>query len=251
MTVFGRTAPAASGLASVSAASLALGLVAPESIVSAFGENLSGMTEAAAILPLPTTLAGVSVLVRDSGARERLAPLFYASPRQINYQIPPGTSAGEATVEVLRGGVSVALGTAQVSALAPALFAANADGRGTAAALAVRVTSGGSQTYEEVARFDQAQNRFVPNPIELGPQGDRVVLVLFGTGIRFRDPGSPVTAAVGGEPADVTYAGPQPQFVGVDQVNVVLPRTLAGRGEVDAVVVVDGQASNTVQVSIQ
>ena len=251
MTVFGAAAPTAAVLASVSAASLAVGSVAPESIVSAFGENLAVSEETAVTLPLPTILAGVSVLIRDSGGRERLAPLFYASPRQINYLIPPGTAAGEAAVEVLRGGVAAARGAAQVLAVTPALFTANADGKGTAAALAVRNGPGGSQTYQSAARFDQAQNRFVSEAIDLGPEGDPVVLVLFGTGIRFRDTAAPVTATVGGEPADVLYAGAQPEFVGVDQVNVLVPRALAGRGEVDVAVAVDGLACNSVRVSIQ
>jgi uncharacterized protein (TIGR03437 family) len=251
MTVFGTAAPTAVVLSSVSAASLAVGSVAPESIVSAFGENLAVAEEAAVTLPLPTTLAGVSVLVRDSAGSERLAPVFYASPRQINYQIPPGTAAGEAAVEVLRGGVAAARGTAQVLAVTPALFTANADGRGTAAALAVRNKPDGSQTYQATARFDQAQNRFISEAIDLGPEGDQLVLVLFGTGIRFRDTNAPVTATVGGEPADVLYGGAQPEFIGVDQVNLLLPRKLAGRGEVDVLVVVDGLACNTVRVHIQ
>jgi uncharacterized protein (TIGR03437 family) len=207
--------------------------------------------EAAVTLPLPTILAGVSVLVRDSAGSERLAPLFYASPRQINYQIPPGTAAGEAAVEVLRGGVAAARGTAQVLAVTPALFTANADGRGTAAALAVRNKPDGSQTYQATARFDQALNRFVSEAIDLGPEGDQLVLVLFGTGIRLRETDASVTATVGGEPAHVLYAGAQPEFIGVDQVNLLLPRKLAGRGEVDVLVVVDGLACNTVRVHIQ
>lgn len=251
ITIFGAAAPSATTLSSVSAASLALGPVAPESIVSAFGEDLASATETAVSLPLPATLAGVSVLVRDSAGRERLAGLFYASPRQINYQIPAGTAAGEAAVEVLRGGVIVARGVAQVSSLAPSLFSANADGRETAAALVVRAKLDGSQTYEEVARFDEAENRFVSQPIDVGPEGDQVVLLLFGTGIRFRDPAAPVTATVGGEPAEVTYAGPQPEFVGVDQINIVLPRSLAGRGEVGVVVTVDGVTCNVLRIRIQ
>ena len=198
-----------------------------ESIVSGFGANLSTATESAISIPLPTTLAGVSVSVRDRTGSERLAPLFYVSPGQLNYQVPPGTAVGEASVSVLAGGNSVASGNLQVAPLAPALFAANADGRGTAAALALRVRPDGSQTYEPVAQFDQAQNSFVSLPIDLGPEGDQVFLILFGTGIRFGSPAG-VTAKIGGMTADVLFAGPQGEFVGVDQVNSRLPRSLAG-----------------------
>jgi cytochrome c peroxidase len=252
MTVFGTAGAAAGSLSSVSAASLALGFVAPESVVSAFGENLSAAApETASTRPLPATLAGISVVVRDSAGSERLAPLFYASPRQINYQIPAGTAPGEASVQVLRDGAVVARGTAQVSATAPALFAANANGRGVAAALAVRVSPDGTQAYEPVARFSAAANEFVAEPLDLGAQGDQVLLVLFGTGIRFRNPAGAVTATAGGEPLDVLYAGAQPEYIGIDQVNVRLARSLAGRGEVEIAVTVDGQASNAVRVSVR
>ena len=146
MTIFATARPPAAApvFYSVSAASLALGFVAPESVVSGFGANLSTATESASSIPLPTTLAGVSISVRDRTGSERLAPLFYVSPGQLNYQIPPGTAIGEATVSVLGGGNTVASGNLQVAPLAPALFAANADGRGTAAALALLFASGGT-----------------------------------------------------------------------------------------------------------
>ncbi len=53
---------------------------------------------------------------------------------------------------------------------------------------------------------------------------------------------SSVRVSIGGASADVTFAGLQAQFVGLDQVTVRLPRSLAGRGEVDVALTVDGQA---------
>jgi uncharacterized protein (TIGR03437 family) len=40
-------------------------------------------------------------------------------------------------------------------------------------------------------------------------------------------------------------------FVGLDQVNIVLPRTLIGKGLINVVLTVDGKVSNTVQISIK
>jgi uncharacterized protein (TIGR03437 family) len=60
-----------------------------------------------------------------------------------------------------------------------------------------------------------------------------------------------VTATLGGVAAQVTFAGPQGEFTGVDQINVRLSRSLAGRGEVDVVVKVAAQACNTVRVSVE
>ncbi len=60
-----------------------------------------------------------------------------------------------------------------------------------------------------------------------------------------------VTAAIGGVNALVSYAGNQGQFPGVDQINVQIPRTLAGRGVVDVVLRVEGSAANTVRIAIR
>jgi uncharacterized protein (TIGR03437 family) len=80
---------------------------------------------------------------------------------------------------------------------------------------------------------------------------DQVFLVLFGTGIRGRGALSAVTAQIGGTDCEVTYAGPQGGFVGLDQVNLKLPRSLAGRGEVAVQLTVEGRPANTVQVTIK
>jgi uncharacterized protein (TIGR03437 family) len=237
---------------SVSAASFASGSgLAPESIAAAFGSNLAGGTQAASAQPLPTELAGASVRVRDSAGVERLAPLFFVSPGQINYQVPPGTASGPATVTVTNGANTIATGVATIANVAPGLFSANSNGRDVAAANAVRVRANGSQQFEAVARFDSALNRFVPVPIDLGPEGDVVFLVLYGTGLRFRNSLSTVNASIGGVNCEVLFAGAAPGFVGLDQINVRLSRSLAGRGEVDVALVVDGKAANTVRVSIR
>src|SRR5438128_1969724 len=49
----------------------------------------------------------------------------------------------------------------------------------------------------------------------------------------------------------VTNAGAQGVFVGLDQANIVIPRSLAGRGDVNVVLTVDGKTSNTVTNSVK
>jgi cytochrome c peroxidase len=238
---------AAGAAASVSAASFAQGLVAPESLVSTFGEALAGF-EAYASFPLPTVLGGASVVVRDSTGAERLAPLLYASPKQINYEVPQGIAPGEAKLTVLRGGIAVAEGTLQIAEVAPSLFAANASGAGPAAAFAVHVAPGGAQTSEPVAVFDAEADEFVLSPIDLGPEGDEVFLTLYGTGIRN---GDALEVTVGGVPVEITFSGAHRDFVGLDQVNVKIPRSLAGRGEAAIRLKVNGAAANVVRVSFE
>jgi uncharacterized protein (TIGR03437 family) len=146
---------------------------------------------------------------------------------------------------------TVSAGTVQIATVAPGLFAANANGQDVAAAVAARVRADGSQSFEPVARFDQAQNRFVAVPIDLGPETDQVFLILFGTGVRFRSALSAVTVKVGGADMQASFADATPGFVGLDQVNARLLRSLIGRGEVDVALTVDGKAANTVKVNIR
>ena len=49
----------------------------------------------------------------------------------------------------------------------------------------------------------------------------------------------------------VLYAGPQPGFTGLDQVNVAMILSLRGSGESNVVLTVDGQMSNTVTINVR
>jgi virginiamycin B lyase len=236
---------------SVSAASFAAGELSAESVVAAFGSRLATATQIATTLPLPTELAGTSVSVRDSAGTTRNAPLFFVSPTQVNYLMPTGTANGAASVTITSGDGRLALGATQIAAVAPGLFAANADGRGVAAANVLRVKADNTQIYEPPAAvFDPAQNKFVARPIDLGAESDRVFLILYGCGVRFRSAQSAVTARIGGVDATVGFAGAQGELAGVDQVNVLLPRSLVGRGEVSVELSVDGKAANAVTIRV-
>lgn len=234
----------------VSSASLKTGAVAPDSLVSAWGTNFSLYPLAAEGEP-PLKLNGTSVRVKDGACVERLAPLFFVSPAQINYLIPAGTAPGTATVSVFNEAGAVSVATVQVNNVAPSLFAANANGQGAAAASVLRITTDGKLSYERAVQFDVAQNRYVSLPIDLGESGDQVFLLLFGTGLRYRSALNAINATLGGFPVEILYAGAQDGFPGLDQINLRLPRTLAGRGEVDVRLTVDGNTANVVKLSFK
>jgi uncharacterized protein (TIGR03437 family) len=238
------------GVSSVSAASYS-GSLAPEGVGALFGTNLATSTVSATSTPLPTELGGVQVFVRDAAGTTRNAPLFFVSAGQVNFQVPLGTSAGPALIYVQRSGTVVGQGVATIEAVAPAWFTANADGRGVPAAVVQRIKADGTSTFEPVAQFDAAQQRFVAVPIDLGAATDQLFLALFGTGFRNRSSLAAVSATIGGASADVSFAGAQSEFVGVDQANLRIPRSLAGRGNVDLVFSVDGKTANTVTINIR
>lgn len=219
------------------------------SIVSVFGAALATSTQSAITLPLPTKLGGTIIKVRDSLGTERLAPLFYVSPLQINYLIPDGTAPGFATVIVINSNGVASSGAVEITSISPGIFSANSNGQGAAVAIALHVGSDNSRRYEEVVDWDAKQNLYITRPLDLGPEGESLYLELYGTGIRDWKTG--VSATIGGEPAEVLYAGITPGFVGLDQVNVKVPRSLAGRGEVDIKLLVDGKESNKVTINIK
>ena len=245
-------APSASlpTVTSVSAASY-LGALSAESIGAIFGNDLATATAAATGQPLPTELSGTKVTVKDNAGMTRDAGLFAVSRGQVNFLVPAGTSNGMATVTVLKNNTAFAAGNVMVDAVAPALFAANMNGAGIAAAVLLRIRASGERVFESIANFDMAQGRFVATPIALGPDTDQLFLIFFGTGIRGNTTLSAAVATIGGTNAEVLYAGPAAGFVGLDQVNLRLPRSLAGRGNVAVNLTVATRAANTVNVTVQ
>ena len=233
-------AGARSPLAAVSAASFREIPLAPESIVAAFGLGLASATRVAESTPLPNALAATSVTVRDSAGAEKPAPLFFVSPQQINLLLPAGLASGPATLLATNAEGAVSLGSIAIAPVAPALFSAAANGRGRPAAVLLRIKANGAQSYESIE-----------TPIDLGPDADQVFLVAYGTGLRGRASLSAVAARIGGLPVETLYAGPVAGLFGLDQINLRLPRALAGRGQVDLELSIEAVAANTLQLSFK
>jgi uncharacterized protein (TIGR03437 family) len=232
-----------SAIAVVNSASYAIDF-AQDEIVTVFGSSLTAQT-VTATLPLQTTLGGVSVMVTDSAGTARPALLFYVSATQIAFMIPAGTANGTATVAVTTaGGTSTA--TITVTNSAPGLFTANDSGAGPLAAQVVSVAPGGAQTYTNTAALNGQS--FVNAPIALTPAGNTYFLLLYGTGIRF---GSAITVSINGTTYTPTYAGAQGTYAGLDQINVLLPASLAGSGTVTVTVTVDGTLTNAGTIAFQ
>jgi uncharacterized protein (TIGR03437 family) len=87
-----------------------------------------------------------------------------------------------------------------------------------------------------------------PVAMDLGTPSDQLILMLYGTGIRNYQTLPQVT--IGGTPATVLGAAAQSQYAGLDQVNVLVPNSLKGAGDVDLLLKVDGNAANTVRIRI-
>jgi uncharacterized protein (TIGR03437 family) len=215
--------------------------VAVDSLVVLFGSNLTDRIEQATTLPLPTTLAGISVQVMNQPAG-----LLFAAPGQINFVMPSGVVLGNASVTVMKGAAIVAQGTVQVQSIAPGLFFVGTSH--IAAANAARHVGGaGPLVVFPTFSCDPAVTICTAVALDVGIDSP-LTLELYGTGIRR---GSHVTATIGGQTMPVSFAGAQSQFPGLDQVNIGLLLTLRGSGRTNIVVTVDGIPSNPVEVRIQ
>lgn len=235
----------------VSAANYDGTMLASEEIVAAFGMNLATTMQAASSTELPISLGGTQVIVRDSQGMDRAARLFFVSPTQVNYLMPVGMSSGPAAIRLINSEATLSLGTAQINTIAPGLFSTDSSGQGLAAALILRSKPDNTQVYEPVAKWDAAQNKYVAVPVDVSLPGEQVYLILFGTGLRHHSGLSAVSARIGELTSNVLYAGTQGFFAGLDQLNVLLPAKLAGRGDTEIMVTVDGRPSNSVSISFR
>lgn len=230
--------------------------VAPGEIVALFGNELiaGGGIAVANSLPLPRSLQSTSVYINGV-----VAPLYFTANTQINFQIPYSITAGMASVVVLRDDGVASYGSVNVSVAAPALFAADASGKGQAAA----------QNSDYSRNGDPATN---PQS-KRARKGDYVVLYGTGAGTQFVNASnnqpltvkdgeaatsSPLaattslpTATVGGKAATVYFSGLAPGFVGLWQLNVQVPADAPSGANVEVVITFGGKTANRVTIAIE
>jgi uncharacterized protein (TIGR03437 family) len=231
----------------LSAATWSAATIAPGELVAAYGQNLAPGTPGEIFGPLPTLYFGNSVSIVDSASKTWAAPMAFVSPGQVTFQVPAGVATGAATVNVVSSAGTQTAINVQVAPVAPALFVLN--GSSLAAAETIRVSATGTQTFGTVYQTTTGAS-LAASPINTGAATDQVYLVLFGTGMDAAS-ASNVTVTVGGVKATVVYAGSQGLFSGLDQVNVLLPSSLAGKGTVEVQLTASGVAANPVQIVIQ
>lgn len=218
-----------------SAASFEQGPQAPGSLVSAFPlffSVLATSTESAKSTDWPATLGGASISVTDSSGQSQPAQISYASPNQLNFRMPAGLASGAGTVTITAGSQTIT-SKINIQPVYPNLFMANP--AALAAGAITRVHNGAITTAGITAA-----------PIALN--GDQVYLTLYGSGL---GSAATATATVSGVAAQVSYAGPQGTYAGLDQYNILIPASVAGKGKVDVVVTAAGKASNPVNIAVQ
>ncbi len=219
--------------------------VAAGSIASVFGNNF-GLSLSATVYPLLPALWFTSF-----HAGTPYAPLFMTSCTQVNLQIPwedAGQTQVAVTADVL-GLVSLPQ-PATLAPYAPGIFAMNQSGSGQGA---IEIASTG-----QLAAPLGTNSRPVM-------QGEYVVIYCTGLGAVSNQPAtgsaalaSPLsftstqpTVTIGGVSALVTFSGLAPGFVGLYQVNALVPGGFVTGNNVNLILSIGGVQSNTVTIATQ
>ena len=200
--------------------------VAQGSLVSIFGTELAASIAQADSIPLSTSIAGVSVTFNNIPA-----PLLFVSTAQINAQLPwntlaAGATSGTANVIVTRNGVASAAKPVTIGPASPGVYAVNN--------LAIAINPDGT-----LAQPAGSIPGIATRPAK---GGDYVIMLGSGLGAldsalangtnsrdKLRNVVVPPQVMVNGMTSQVLFAGISPDFVGVYQVNAIVPG-VAGTG---------------------
>jgi uncharacterized protein (TIGR03437 family) len=197
------------------------------SLVSIFGSNFASAIAGADSIPLSTSLGGVTVRFVN-GDTSTPAPLLFVNSTQINAQVPwnlvPGGVSQNVTVIVTTAAGSSAPATVAIGPFSPGIFSIGS------LAAAQNVDGTLAQPPGSIPGRDT-------HPAKVG---DTIIIYATGLGavdssIADGDIPQKLTntrtiplVLIGGVQAHVDFSGLSPQFVGVNQLNVVVPNTAPG-----------------------
>jgi uncharacterized protein (TIGR03437 family) len=207
--------------------------VTPGSLISIFGSNLAATTATADTIPLSTALGNVSVTI--GGVAAPLNGVFHSSSGdQINAQLPWSVPTGPTQVVVTNNGVASPAQTVTIAPFSPGVFSVNF---GVGQAIAINPDGSLAAPAGSIAGLTTRPAKISdPGGIIILATGLGAVNPAATTGSNSRDTlrntvTTPVVM-VGGVAAKVIFSGLSPDFVGVNQINILLaPNTPVGDKE--------------------
>jgi len=214
--------------------------VATGSLIAIYGPNLAPGTQVGPTDPLTQTLQGVVVTSGD-----RILPLMYVSPSQINAFVPSGLAPGNYELTISSPGQPDILTSYTVARNAPGLLVSLSANRPYALAL--------------------HQDGSLITPLAPALSGETVTIL--GTGFGpltlpyidgFPAPQSPqnplvdpVSLSLGGTPLTPSWVGAAPGYVGLDAVEFPITSAVPTGATLELTATVNGVSSNTVLLPIQ
>lgn len=179
------------------------------SIVAVFGTQLANSTLSTPSGNLPFQLGGVTVTVNGLAGR-----LIFVSPGQINFVVPNEIGVGDTIDFTINNNGIQSAGKAKIINAAPGVFSATGDGKGKSTAQCGRVSPDGLSFLQ------------TPPPCAVGNDSQFNLLVIYGTGWRNA---TSLQVKIGDVTLTPQFAGAQPEFFGLDQINVTLTKALAAK----------------------
>jgi uncharacterized protein (TIGR03437 family) len=214
--------------------------IAPGAIVSIFGSNLATGTMSNISSPLAESLDGTSVLFNGNKV-----PLFFVSQNQINAQVPFNLPSGQVQVQVVNGSATSAAASVPVAQFSPGIFVVDY----TANTGAIIHTSNYSVvTPSNPAKPGESLAIFATG---LGPVNMSIASGVAAPSVPpFAMTVNAPTVTVAGINASVPFSGLAPGYVGLYQLNFVVPTTTPA-GTQNLEVSVGGAMSNFVYLAVQ
>ncbi|HTP33569.1 MAG TPA: hypothetical protein VMJ75_15425 [Candidatus Acidoferrales bacterium] len=244
----------------VNAATFAVSIpVSPGALASLFGGGLASDTATISATTWPRTVVNRQLVIND----QLQAPIYYAGPSQVNFQVPSNAPLGTDRIAVRTAdtGELVAGGSLLVAAASPGIFTTGQTGTGQAAAV--------------------NQDGTINSPSNPAPVGSTILL--YGTGQGQTSPSVPDGTAAPGPPGlaqtiavptsnpstclnsqpsmcvaigssgfgNVVYSGLAPGYIGLWQINVTIPQGTASGGAVPIRVLINGSPSNAVTIAVR
>lgn len=204
VTMANTTAPVLANAASYDSTQVARG-----SIVAAFGTQLANATVTTPSGNLPFQLGGVTVTVNGIAAR-----LIFVSSGQINFVVPDILGAGDSVEFSVNNNGILSTGKVKLVDFAPGVFSTTGDGKGKASAQCFRVSPDGLTAI------------VTSPPCTIGNASQFDTLTLYGTG--WHNAVS-IQVKIGDQTLTPSFAGPQSELPGLDQINVTLVTALADK----------------------
>jgi uncharacterized protein (TIGR03437 family) len=180
---------------------------APGMILTVFGAGLAPSTWSASNVPLPDQLAGVSVTIDGIAA-----PLYYASPSQLNIQVPYGISAGLRVPLVVSNNGQTASATFSLNSAAPGIFTDQ-----TGALVPVKSAAPG----QVISLYMTGAGAVTPSITTGAAPATGTAVISLPVPVQ----GAQVT--IGSENAPIQFIGIPVGLVGVVQINFLVPSTAA------------------------
>jgi uncharacterized protein (TIGR03437 family) len=218
-------------------------VVSPGGLIAIFGDQLADPTgQQPPPGPVPTSLGHTQVKLGDA-----LLPLFYTSNSQLNAQVPFSLAVNSQSQLVVQYGNTLSVpATVSVAAAQPAIYTQNQGGTGQGAILNA-VTNILADPNNPV----HAKDVIAIYCTGLGPVNPAVAEGVAASSTVLSRTVTEVTATVGGIPSTVNFAGLAPSFIGLYQVNVVIPDGVTPGDNVPVVLTEGSQVSQPVTIAVR